>query len=63
MRHLVWEASFRRAFKRVTRRSPLLQDKVFQVLLRLVENPSDPVLKKSRGRFQQLTMAARFDCP
>jgi addiction module RelE/StbE family toxin len=65
VRHLVWEASFRRAFKRVTRRSPRLQDKVFQVLLRLVENPSDPVLKthKLSGRLSGLWACwVEYDC-
>jgi len=45
MRRLVWESSFRKAFKRATRHAPDLSDKVFRTLQRLVENPSDPALK------------------
>jgi mRNA-degrading endonuclease YafQ of YafQ-DinJ toxin-antitoxin module len=33
MRRLVWESSFRKAFKRATRRAPDLSDKVFILLV------------------------------
>ena len=33
MRRLVWDASFRRAFKRVTRRQPLLAKHILDVLI------------------------------
>jgi hypothetical protein len=32
MRRLVWEASFRRAFKQRTRRDPALQERILSVL-------------------------------
>ena len=65
MTRLVWETSFKRAFKRVTRRSPQLADRVFQVLGRLIENPSDPVLKthKLSGRLSGLWACwVEYDC-
>ena len=65
MKRLVWGASFRRAFKRVIRRSPPLEDRVFQVLRRLVENPSDPILRthKLSGRLSGLWACwVEYDC-
>jgi mRNA interferase YafQ len=65
MRRLVWESSFRKAFKRATRRAPDLSDKVFRTLQRLVENPSDPVLKthKLSGRLSGLWACwVEYDC-
>ena len=40
MRRLVWDASFRRAFKRTTRRQPLLQEHILDILAILAENPN-----------------------
>jgi len=56
MRRLVWDTSFRRAFKRVTRRNPLLQERILDVLEALAENPFDPGLKthKLRGQLEGL---------
>ena len=65
MRLLVWESSFRKAFKRATRRAPDLSDKVFRTLQRLVENPSDPALKthKLSGRLSGLWACwVEYDC-
>ncbi len=31
MRHLVWDTSFRRAFKRATRRQPLLHERIVDI--------------------------------
>jgi addiction module RelE/StbE family toxin len=65
MRRLVWESSFRKAFKRATRRAPDLSDKVFRTLQRLVENPSDPALKthKLSGRLSGLWACwVEYDC-
>jgi mRNA-degrading endonuclease YafQ of YafQ-DinJ toxin-antitoxin module len=42
MRRLVWDASFRRAFKRTTRRQPLLQERILDILAILAENPFEP---------------------
>ncbi len=45
MRRLVWDASFRRAFKQRTRRQPPLQALILDVLETLAENPFEPSLK------------------
>jgi len=45
MRKLAWDASFRRAFKGRTRNNASLQNRIFQVLARLAENPFHPALK------------------
>jgi len=37
VRRLVWDAGFRRAFKRVTRRAPELQDRIFEDAIILVD--------------------------
>jgi mRNA-degrading endonuclease YafQ of YafQ-DinJ toxin-antitoxin module len=42
MRRLVWDASFRRAFKQRTRRLPSLQERILDVLETLAENPFEP---------------------
>jgi mRNA interferase YafQ len=48
MRKLAWDTSFRRAFKRHTRNNPALQNRIFQVLDRLAEDPFYPTLKTHR---------------
>ena len=45
MRRLVWHTSFRRAFEWRTRRDPLLQERILDVLTALTENPFEPGLK------------------
>ena len=65
MRRLVWDAGFRRAFKRVTRRAPELQDRIFEVLEALVEDPFAPRLKTHRLRGQLEGLWAcwvEYDC-
>ena len=65
MRRLVWEAGFRRAFKRVTRRAPELQDRIFQALDTLAEDPFTPRLKTHRLRGQMEGLWAcwvEYDC-
>jgi mRNA interferase YafQ len=52
VRRLVWDASFRRAFKRVTRRAPELAERVFDVVAVLAEDPFNPRLKTHRLRGQ-----------
>jgi mRNA-degrading endonuclease YafQ of YafQ-DinJ toxin-antitoxin module len=56
MRHLVWDTSFRRAFKRATRRQPLLQEHILDVLQMLADNPFEPELKthKLHGQLEGL---------
>jgi len=51
MRRLVWDTSFRRAFKQRTRRQPLLQKRILDVLAALVENPFEPNLKTHKSKY------------
>jgi mRNA-degrading endonuclease YafQ of YafQ-DinJ toxin-antitoxin module len=65
MRRLVWEASFRRAFKRRAWRDGALQERILGVLEVLVENPFEPELKthKLRGQLTGLWAAwVEYDC-
>lgn len=65
MRRLVWDSSFRRAFKRATRRDPLLRERIFDVLAVLAENPFEPRLKthKLRGQLEGLWASwVEVDC-
>ncbi len=65
MRHLVWDASFRRAFKQRTRRQPLLQERILDVLAVLAENPFEPALKthKLHGQLEGLWASwVEYDC-
>jgi len=65
MRHLVWDSSFRRAFRRTTRRDSQLQDRIVQVLATLSENPFEPELKthKLRGQLEGLWACwVEYDC-
>lgn len=45
MRILVWDNSFKRAFKGVVRKNPRLEDKIFDVLELLVDEPFASALK------------------
>ena len=65
MRRLVWDTSFRRAFRRVRRRSPELQERIFTVLAALANDPFDPKLKTHRLRGQLEGLWAcwvEYDC-
>jgi mRNA interferase YafQ len=65
MRTLVWDASFRRAFKRRTRNDSRLQERIFETLALLVENPFAPSLKthKLRGQLEGLWACwVEYDC-
>ncbi len=65
MRHLVWHTSFRRAFKRRTRRDPRLQERILDILAVLAENPFEPRLKahKLRGQLEGLWACwVEYDC-
>lgn len=48
MRRLAWDSSFRRAFRRHTRRDLDLQNRIFRVLDRLLEDPFHPALKSHK---------------
>ena len=65
MKTLVWHTSFRRAFKRCTRRNPRLKDRIFEVLELLVEDPFIPALRthKLRGQLEGLWACwVEYDC-
>ena len=65
MRRLVWDTSFRRAFRRLTRRSPELQERIFTVLAALADDPFDPKWKthRLRGRLEGLWACwVEYDC-
>ena len=65
MRKLAWDTSFRRAFKRHTRNNPTLQNRIFQVLDRLAEDPFYPTLKthKLSGQLEGLWACwVEYDC-
>ena len=65
MRTLVWDASFRRAFKRCTRNNPQLQQRIFDVLAALAKDPFYPPLKthKLRGQLEGLWACwVEYDC-
>jgi mRNA interferase YafQ len=65
VRRLAWDHSFRRAFKRRTRKNPALQDRIFQVLEQLAEDPFDPVLRtyKLSGQLEGLwACSVEYDC-
>ena len=65
MRTLVWDNSFRRAFKRVVRKNPLLESTIFAVLELLVNDPFAPSLKahKLRGQLEGLWACwVEYDC-
>ena len=65
MRQLAWGTSFRRAFLRRTRKNTVLQDRIFQVLNKLAEDPFDPTLKthKLSGQLTGLWACwVEYDC-
>lgn len=65
MSSLIWDSSFRRAFKRVVRKNPQLQEKIFEVLELLVADPFTPALKahKLRGQLAGLWACwVEYDC-
>lgn len=65
MRKLSWDSSFRRAFKRRTRRDSILQERIFDVLDQLARDPFLPTLKthKLSGQLQGLWACwVEYDC-
>jgi addiction module RelE/StbE family toxin len=65
MRTLVWDSSFRRAFRRVVRKNPQLEERIFDVLELLVADPFNPALKahKLRGQLEGLWACwVEYDC-
>lgn len=65
MRRLAWHKSFRRAFRRVCRKKPELEAKIFLTLERLMADPFDPALKahKLKGHLEGLWACwVEYDC-
>ena len=65
MRKLAWDASFRRAFRRRTRNSPAVQERIRRVLAQLVEDPFHPALSahKLSGQLEGLWACwVEYDC-
>ena len=65
MRTLIWGASFRRAFKRRTRKNPHLREHILTVLRLLSTDPFAPSLKthKLRGELDGLWACwVEYDC-
>ncbi len=65
MRKLVWDASFRRVFKRKTRRNPALEERIHEMLELLAIDPFQAVLRthKLRGVLEGLWACwVEYDC-
>ncbi len=65
MRKLVWDNSFRRAFKGRTRNDRGLQERIFETLAELVADPFQPKLRthKLKGRLEGLwACTVEYDC-
>ncbi|MBU7584740.1 MAG: type II toxin-antitoxin system mRNA interferase toxin, RelE/StbE family [Nostoc sp. TH1S01] len=65
MRILVWDSSFKRAFKRVIRKNPRLEETIFEVLELLITDPFAPSLKshKLKGDLEGLWACwVEYDC-
>ncbi len=65
MRTLVWDSSFRRAFKRAVRKNPKLEERIFEILELLVDDPFAPSLKahKLKGQLEGLWGCwVEYDC-
>lgn len=65
MREIVWDKSFKRAFKRAVKKQPQLRDKIFAVLELLLEDPFIPSLRshKLKGQLDGLWACwVEYDC-
>jgi mRNA interferase YafQ len=65
MRLIIWDSSFKRAFKKVIRKNSQLEDKIFQVLELLIADPFVPSLKshKLKGDLEGLWACwVEYDC-
>lgn len=65
MRVLVWDSSFKRAFKRVVRKNPQLEETIFEVLELLAADPFATALKahKLKGDLEGLWACwVEYDC-
>ncbi|MGR3311151.1 MAG: type II toxin-antitoxin system RelE/ParE family toxin [Candidatus Brocadiales bacterium] len=65
MRKLVWHTSFRRAFKKCTKKKPYLAQRIFDTLQKLASDPFEPSLEthKLKGRLEGLwACKVEYDC-
>lgn len=65
MYKLSWSNSFRRGFKKATRKNFILQEKIFSALEKLSKQPFDPELKthKLHGKLMGLWVCqVEYDC-
>ncbi|GAX34998.1 type II toxin-antitoxin system RelE/ParE family toxin [Nodularia sp. NIES-3585] len=65
MKVLVWDTSFKRAFKQVVRKNPQLEGKIFEILELLASDIFNPVLKshKLSGQLEGLwACSVAYDC-
>jgi mRNA interferase YafQ len=65
MRVLVWDSSFKRAFKRLIRKNPRLEEAIFEVLELLITDLFAPTLKshKLKGDLEGLWACwVEYDC-
>jgi mRNA interferase YafQ len=65
MKTLVWGASFKKAFKKIIRKNPNLEDKIFNILELLANDHFIPSLKshKLKGQLDGLwSCSVEYDC-
>jgi addiction module RelE/StbE family toxin len=65
MYKLSWSSGFRRAYKKVTKKSPHLEEKIFSALEKLLAQPFNPELKthKLHGKLAGLwACEVEYDC-
>jgi mRNA interferase YafQ len=65
MRTLIWDSSFKKAFKRFVRKNPQLQEKIFETIELLVSDPFASSLKshKLSGQLKGLwACSVAYDC-
>jgi mRNA interferase YafQ len=65
MRILIWDSSFKRAFKRFVRKNPQLQEKIFEIIDLLASDPFTSSLKshKLSGQLEDLwACSVAYDC-
>jgi mRNA interferase YafQ len=65
MMQVVWGSSFKRSFKKITKRNPQLKEPIIEVLLLLAEDPFNPSLKshKLSGNLAGLwSCSVSYDC-
>jgi addiction module RelE/StbE family toxin len=65
MYKLSWSGGFLRAFKKITKKNPHLEEKIFSALEKLVARPYDPELKthKLHGKLAGLwACEVEYDC-